>query len=414
MALFSFAAEKAKSASRILANTSAQERTDALYALSEITESEFETILTANRGDLAAAQASGLDNVRLGIMKLSQDDHAHISEVMRRIAERNDLLGQCICENQIEEDLYLTRRMVPIGVVATLFEARPSVAWESIALCLRNADAIILRPSRYIARTMETLTDIFRKKLEKCGLPADAVVLASGGGYEDSYALFQMERFVDVGIVRGGYATIDAMRQYATIPIAVCGPGNCHVYIDASASYDMAESILTNSKVARPLACNATETVLVHEVWAQTHLTRLICQLQEMGISFVGDEKSLTYGVSGIASEDDWRYEFFAPRLAVRIVPDINTAIDHINRYRTPHTECIISENEANVQQFFREVEANAVVHNASSRLIDGGVFGFGGEMGISTGKLPWCGPIATRQLVHEKFFLEGHGNIRR
>lgn len=414
MALFSSVAEKAKVASRILAATGAQERTDALYALSEISEAEFSAILAANRDDLADAQAAGLDEVRLGIMTLAPNDCGSIRDVFRRIAAQNDLLGQCICENRIEDDLYLSRRMVPIGVVAALFEARPSVAWESVALCLRNADAIILRPSRYITRTMEALVGILRGKLKECGLPADAVVLASGGSYEDSYALFQMERFVDVGIVRGGYAAIDAMRRHATVPVAVCGPGNCHVYIDASASYEMAESILCNSKVARPLACNATETILVNEAWARSNLERLICTLQEKGISFVGDESSLTYGVTELACENDWKCEFFAPQLAVRIVPDIRVAIDHINCYRTPHTETIISEDDANVQLFFRDVEANAVVHNASSRLIDGGVFGFGSEMGISTGKLPWCGPIAARQLVHEKFFLHGHGNIRR
>lgn len=413
MALFTSLAEKAKLASRTLALTDAEQRSRALRRQAEISEGEFETVLAANREDCAAARAAGLDAVRLGIMRLSENDRVSLSDTMSRIAERKDLLGQCICENQIADDLHLTRCMVPIGVVALLFEARPSVAWESFALCLRNADVLILRPSRYIARTMEALTAIFRKRLRESGLTEDAVLLASGGSYADSYELFRMERFVDVGIVRGGYETLEAMKREATVPLAVCGPGNCHVYIDDSADYGMAERILINSKAERPLACNATETLLVHEAWAERYLARLLAALRERGIRFVGDEKAQRYGVAELAEEKDWAREFFAPCLAVGIVADLTEAIEHINRYRTPHTECILTETEENAQRFFREVEANALAHNASSRLIDGGVFGFGSEVGISTGKLPWGGPIAARQLVQEKFFLRGHGNIR-
>lgn len=413
MARFTDIAQRAKAASRILAQTDAATREAALRRMAELTDGDIQRILQANQEDLEAAQES-LDPVRRRIMTLCETDLMQIPPLMRRMAERKDLLGQQICENHIEEGLHLRRCMVPLGVIALLYEARPTVAWEAFALCLRTANALILRCSPYDIRTTEAIVAFFRRKLAEEGLPEDALQLAAGGSHADTYELFRMERFVDVGIVRGGYETLRDMKREATIPLAVCGPGNCHIYIDESADYSMAERIVISSKVDRPLACNAAETLLIHRRWAERHLSQLLSVLAERGISFAGDRQAAAYGTMDAAEEADWAFEYFAPRLAIAIVPNTAHAIAHINRYRTPHTECIITEDAANAQLFFREVECNACVHNASTRLIDGGVFGFGSEMGISTGKLPWCGPIAARQLVQERFFLSGHGNIRR
>lgn len=413
MERFTALAQRAKAASRLLAQTDAGTRERALRLQAELTEEDIRLVLDANRADLDAAEPT-LDAVRRRIMTLREADLRQLPPLMREMAGRTDLLGQQVCEKHIEEGLELRRCMVPLGVVALLYEARPTVAWEAFALCLRTANALILRCSPYDIRTTEALVALFRRRLAEAGLPEDAVQCAAGGAQEDTYALFRMERYVDAGIVRGNYGTLRDMKREATVPLAVCGPGNCHIFIDESADPRMAEDILISSKVDRPLACNAAETLLVHERWAERHLAQLLNTLRERGLTFAGDARAAAYGEMDAATEEDWAYEYFAPRLAVAIVPDIGCAIDHINCYRTPHTECILTEDAANAARFFREVECNACVHNAATRLIDGGVFGFGTEMGISTGKLPWCGPIAARQLVQERFFLSGHGNVRR
>lgn len=412
--MFHSIAKWAKEASRILAGTTAEQRTTALLAQINVTEMDIQSILRANRLDLERSREDGLDEIRQGILTLTESDLRNLPDIMHTMAQRRDLLGQQICENHIEEGLHLRRCMVPLGVIALLYEARPSVAWEAFALCLRNANALILRCSPWEENTARAVTEILRRNLKNCGLPEDGVILAAGGSHQDTYDLFRMERFVDLGIVRGGYAAIEAMKRESTVPLAICGPGNCHIFIDDSADYEMVEQIVINSKADRPLACNAAETLLIHAAWAERNLAKLAGALTERGIILAGDEQAQTIVSMEAAGEGDWEQEFFGPRLAVAIVADVKIAITHINGYCSPHTECIITETAEHAQLFFRDVDSNAVIHNASTRLIDGGVFGFGTEMGISTRKLSWCGPISSRQMVQERFFLEGHGNLRR
>lgn len=406
----------AKAAARELALKPAVQRTAVLKRAAILIRQHVDGILQANQLDLQLAQQKGLDLTRQGILALkSADDVEAMAFSLERMANHDDAVNR-VCQSYHEPSgLRREQRLVPLGVVTMVYEARPSVVCDSAGICLRTANALLLCCSPYSVNTDTVIVDLIRRALVEKGLSADCIQLVTQEGFEATYWLSQAEKYVSLLILRGGYAASAAIRRQATVPVLVAGPGNCHIFIDASAPYQMTLDIVRNSKVPRPLACNAAETLLVHAAWAEEFLSDLLAQLEAEGMALRGCSRALKYAESmQPAVESDWEVEFFAPVLAVKIVDDLDAAIDHINTYRTPHTECIITADQQNAERFLLEVEANVACLNASTRLTDGIQFGYGGEMGISTQFLPCGGPIGPQHLLRRKFFLYGSGHLRQ
>lgn len=403
-----------KEKARRFALTSAAGRSEALLAMADALEEGIEKVLRENGRDLETAKMEGLEEKRIRIMTIMKGDLEEMASFFRTCAGYADPVGSLISSEYKPNGLKREKRFVPLGVVAMVYEARPSVVTDSAALCIRTGNALLLRGSRHCRLTDRAIVECLRLGLQKAGLPEEIIGLVSDGNHQLTYELAREDRFVDLMIVRGGYDALRDIKEKATVPVIGAGPGNCHIYIDAEAEPSMAKAVVENSKVPRPLACNAIETVLVHREWAKEHLRELLEELEQKGIAIKGCPETVSlYPNAELAAESDWEKEYFAPILAVRIVSDVSEAIEHINRYRTPHTESIITENRENANRFLAEVEANVVCHNASTRLTDGMEFGLGGEMGISTQKIPCGGPIGMRSLMQEKYYLIGNGTLR-
>ncbi len=407
------ALSEAKEASRCFALIPAAQRTAALLAMANAMESHAAQILSANEADLAAAEAACLEKKRIGILRIGEKDIAAMAAFFRDMAQQPDPVGRVLEDVTDERGLRRVKKLHPLGVVAMVSEARPSVLTDCAALCMRTGNALAFLGSRHSVKTDAAVTEALREALVSAELPAE-LITNFPGDHELSYELAQQDRLVDLVIVRGGYDALREIKRAATVPVIGAGPGNCHIYIDAAAEPEMALRIVRNSKVPRPLACNAAETLLVQRDWAAAHLDALLGALTADGIALRGsDEVCTLFHAVEPAGEKDWEEEYFAPTLAVKLVADVKEAIDHINRYRTPHTECIVTEDEAAAERFLQLVEANVVCHNTATRLTDGTVFGLGGEMGISTQKYPVGGPIGPLHLMQQKYFLSGNGVLR-
>lgn len=403
----------AKEASRCLALTLEAQRTAALLAMADAMEQHTEQILSANAEDLAVAENAGVSAKRCGILRISEKDIDAMAEFFRAVAQQNDPVGRLLEDVTDERGLRREKKLIPLGVVVMVAEARPSVLTDSAALCMRTGNALVYLGSRHSEKTDAAIASVLQDALVSTGLSA-ALITNLCGDHELSFEVAQQDRLVDLVIVRGGYEALREIKRTATVPVIGAGPGNCHIYIDAAAEPEMALRIVRNSKVPRPLACNAAETLLVQRDWAAKHLPALLAMLEEEGISLFGSEEVCELWSSAqLAGEKDWEEEYFAPTLAVKLVADVEEAIAHINRYRTPHTECIITENPVVAAAFMAQVEANVVCHNTATRLTDGIVFNLGGEMGISTQKYPVGGPIGPLHLMQQKYYLSGHGILR-
>ena len=401
-----------KETSRQLALIPAQQRSDALRHMAKQLLLSSKEILRANELDRLQAAEDQLSRSRINILTISEKDIQAMAAFFCQVADYEDPVGKLL-EETAQENLRREKRLQPLGVVAMVYEARPNVITDCAALCMRSGNALLLRGSSHCSRTDEAIVNALQNALELASIPAAAITLLDGD-HELTYELSKQDRFIDLMILRGGYACLEDIRHQATVPFIGAGPGNCHIYIDESAKPEMALSIVHNSKVPRPLACNATETILVNRRWAEEHLHPLLDMLTENGISLRGCQE-VCEAVPNVelATDTDWEREYFAPTVAVKLVTDVQEAVCHINHYRTPHTECIITEDASNARYFQSYVEANVVCCNASTRLTDGMEFGMGGEMGISTQKYPVGGPIGINHLMQQKYYLIGNGALR-
>lgn len=407
-------AEKAKAASRNLAVVPASKRSMALEKMAECLRDGVHKVLAANAQDIEEARNRSAAEKRIRIMTLSKNDIREMADVLERVSHYADPVGERIESEYRPDGLKREKRFWPLGVVSMVYEARPSVVTDGAALCMWTGNALILKCSSLCRRTDEAIVSCLKEGIRSAGLDEAVLVLFSESGHELTRELAQMDRIVDLMIVRGGYEVIREIRREATVPVLAAGPGNCHIFLDESAEREMAEAIVLNSKVPRPLACNAAETILVHEAWQKENLDAIVEKLTDAGIEIRGCEKmTALYPGMEAAGETDWEEEYFAPVIAMKLVADIDEAIEHINRYRTPHTESIVTESAKNAEKFFAFVEANVVCHNAATRLTDGMEFGLGGEMGISTQKIPCGGPVGMRTLMQQKYYLKGNGNLR-
>jgi glutamate-5-semialdehyde dehydrogenase len=404
---------RAKFAAARLARASAAEKNTALHTAADLLLERADDVLAANRADLDDATHSQMEPGPLDRLRLDGDRLAGMAAGLRDVAGLPDPVGGVLDGWRRPNGLLIERVRVPLGVVAIIYENRPNVTSDAAGICLKSGNAALLRGSSTALRSNLAIVEVLRDAATKAGLPPDCVLLVDDVRHEAAVELMQLDT-VDCLIPRGGPALIQSIRDHATVPVIIDGDGNCQIYVDASADLDRALDIVVNAKTSRPSVCNAAETLVVHDVVADDFLPRVCTALTELGVELVGDERSRTlWPAMAEVSDDDYAREFLALKLAVAVVPSIDAAIEHVNRFGSGHTEAIVTRDLDAARRFTAEVDAGTVVVNASTRFADGGEFGFGAEIGISTQKLHARGPMALRELTTYKYLVWGDGQVR-
>jgi glutamate-5-semialdehyde dehydrogenase len=405
---------RAKAASRRLAAAPTAAKDAALLAAADLLEQRAAEILSANAADLEAAGAGGMEAGPLDRLRLTDARLAGMAAGLRQVARLPDPVGEVLDGWRRPNGLSIQRVRVPLGVVALIYENRPNVTSDAAGLCLKSGNAALLRGSSTALRSNQAVTAVLRDGAGKAGLPEDTVILVEDVSHEAAVELMQLTGLVDCLIPRGGPALVNSILENARVPYVIDGDGNCHVYVDAGADLDQAVDIVLNAKTQRPSVCNAAESLVVDAAVAGAFLPRVAEALVGAGVELVGDAeaRALVPGM-GEATDDDFGREFLALRMSVAVVPDLEAAVDHVNRYGTGHTEAIVTKDLARARRFVEGVDAAAVVVNASTRFTDGEEFGFGAEIGISTQKLHARGPMALRELTTYKYVVWGDGQIR-
>jgi glutamate-5-semialdehyde dehydrogenase len=406
--------KNAKTASRRLATAGAL-KNKALLAMAEAIEQRQNAILLANELDLSAAGNSGMSESLLDRLALNHVRIQGMAEGIRAVAAQSDPIGTVIGGSVRPNGLKIEQVRVPLGVIGIIFEARPNVTADAAALCLKAGNAVILRGGKEAIHSNQCVAEIMRGAVEQAGLPKDSIQLVQDTDRSSSVEMMQLTEYLDVLIPRGGRGLIQSVVQNSRVPVIETGSGNCHVYVDDSADLTMAADIIYNAKTSRPSVCNAIETVLVHKDIAKTALPAIKARLDEKQVELRGCEKTrVILGESVIAAtEEDWSAEYLDYILAVKVVDSIEDAIEHIARYSSGHSEAIITKSYENAQKFTAQVDSAAVYVNASTRFTDGGEFGLGAEIGISTQKLHARGPMGVNELTSTKFIINGNGQIR-
>jgi glutamate-5-semialdehyde dehydrogenase len=408
---------EAKEAARVLAASSGQIRAAAIAAIADSLLARTDEILAANALDVENGRAAGLDDALIDRLTLTVDRVAGIAEGARTVAELADPIDEELEGHRLDNGIELRKVRRPLGVVAVVYEARPNVTIDSAVLCLRSGNAAVLRGSSTAARSNEVLAGIAADGVEAVGLPRAAVTSISGGGRDELAELGTADGVVDLIIPRGGEGLKKALEAVASVPVIYAAAGNCHIYVDASAEPEMAARITVNAKVQRPGVCNAAETLLVHEQAAAVVIPLVLAALAHEGVELRCDGRSAALAGSSIetipATEDDFATEFLAPVISVAVVDSLDDAIDHIGRYGSGHSEAIITNDRKSAREFQARVDAACIYVNASTRFTDGGVFGMGAEIGISTQKLHVRGPIGLKELTTFTWLAEGDGQIR-
>ncbi len=403
----------AKQAARKLAVAGSQ-KDKALEAIADALIAHTQEILAANGEDLDAARANGMSQTLLDRLALNEKRIQGMAQGVRQVAAQPDPVGQVLEGSLRPNGLRIEKVSVPLGVVGMIYEARPNVTADAAALCLKAGNAVILRGGKEAFRSNRAIAQVMRQAVESAGLPADSIQLVEDTSRASSVEMMGLTGYLDVLIPRGGAGLIRTVVENSRVPVIETGVGNCHVYVDDAADTDMAVNIIFNAKTSRPSVCNAIETVLVHKDAAQRVLPAVKAKLDEKQVEIRGCERTCQI-LSGCtpATEEDWSTEYLDYILAVKVVDSLDQAMDHIARYSSGHSECIVTENYAHAERFLNEVDSAAVYVNASTRFTDGGEFGLGAEVGISTQKLHARGPMGVRQLTSQKFIIRGSGQIR-
>ena len=406
-------ARRVKDASRAVARSSSGARDETLRLAADLLVDGTGEVLAANRRDLEDAAAAGLPEAAIDRLALDERRLAAMADGLRAVASLPDPVGEVVDGWTRPNGLRVERVRVPLGVVGIIYENRPNVTSDAAGLCLKAGNAAFLRGSASALSSNRAVVAVLRRALAKSGLPEDAVALVEDTSHETAVAFMRLRGLVDCLIPRGGKALIASLLEHATVPYVLDGDGNCHVYVDAAADLDMAEAIVVNAKTQRPGVCNAAETLLVHAAVAPAFLPRVAAALE--GVELVADARArlLLPGV-GAATDEDFATEFLALKLAVAVVDDLDAAVEHIGRFGSGHSEAIVTADLASADRFVREVDAAAVVVNASTRFVDGGELGLGAEVGISTQKLHARGPMGPRELTCAKWVVRGEGHVRR
>ena len=404
----------AKDASYSLASTSTAEKNAALNAISELLVSRSAEILSANALDLELAVKSNLATGLQDRLRLSDARIKSLAESINEVIALPDPIGEVVQAKTLENGLDLTQIRVPFGVIGVIYEARPNVTIDISALAIKSGNAVVLRGGSAAENTNIALAKILKEALASSGLSADLVQTVDDFGRDGANEMMAARGLIDVLIPRGSASLITAVVEGAKVPVIQTGDGVTHLFIDQSANPDWAVEIVFNSKVQRPATCNALETLLVHESVASTILPKVLDRLVAAGVTIHADQKVIgIYPDSVLATEADWHAEYYSLDLAVKVVASLDEAIDHIKKYSTHHTESIITSDDANAERFLTEVDSAVVMVNASTRFTDGGQFGFGTEVGISTQKLHARGPMGLRELTSTKWLARGSGQTR-
>ncbi|MDT0201043.1 glutamate-5-semialdehyde dehydrogenase [Nocardioides sp. AE5] len=406
-------ARRARVASHDLATASRAAKDTALAAMADALVANAARIIEANAGDIARAEAGGTPPNIIDRLRLDQARIEAMAQGLREVAGLADPVGEVIRGGNLANGLELRQVRVPFGVVGIIYEARPNVTADAAGICLKSGNAALLKGSNSALGSNTAIVDVLRGAIEAAGLPADALQLVPGDGHEGAKVLMRARGLVDVLIPRGGAGLIRSVVEESTVPVIETGVGNCHVYVDAGADLDKAAAIVLNSKTHRSSVCNAAESLLVHEDIADEFLPRIIEELHDAGVTIHGDARFCEYDHVVTANEADWDTEYLALDLAASVVSDLEAAIDHIRRHSSQHTDAIVSEDQAAVRRFVAAVDSAAVMVNASTRFTDGGEFGFGAEIGISTQKLHARGPMGLQEMTSTKYVVTGDGHIR-
>jgi glutamate-5-semialdehyde dehydrogenase len=401
---------RARAASAKLAQWSTEQKNALLLAIADGVEGHEKDILAANRADV---ENSGLEGAMRERLLLTPTRIKEMARGVREVAALPDPIGETLAEWTKENGLCIRKVRVPLGVIGIIYESRPNVTVDTAVLALKTGNAIVLRGGKEAAGSNQRLVEIMSAVP---GVPEGAIELLDSGTRQTVYELIKARGLVDVIIPRGGVGLITFVTENSVVPVIETGAGNCHIFVDASADFDMADRIVINAKTQRPSVCNAAEKLLVHERVAAEYIPRIAKKLIDAGVELHGDGKSrsLAAGLPIVPAKDqEWYEEYLRLCMAIAVVPDVNEAIAHINKYSTRHSDSIVTSDQANARKFLHEVDSAAVYWNASTRFTDGAEFGFGAEMGISTQKLHCRGPFALAELTSSKYQIVGTGQIR-
>ncbi|HVE95008.1 MAG TPA: glutamate-5-semialdehyde dehydrogenase [Acidimicrobiales bacterium] len=401
-----------KAAARSVALASTDEKNAALSAAADLLLQRSDEIVTANQIDVERAEASGTSPSVVDRLRLDGGRVSAMADGLRQVVALPDPVGEVLDGWVRPNGLRISRVRVPLGVVGVIYENRPNVTSDAAALCLKSGNGAFLRGSSAAIDSNRAIAAALREGVAKTGLPADVVTLVDDVSREAAVEFMRLRDVIDCLVPRGGPSLIASILEHATVPYVIDGDGNCHVYVDASADLDAAVAIVVNAKMQRPSVCNAAESLVVHAAVADAFLPRAAAALE--GVELVGDARArAVVETIGAATDDDFRTEFLDLKMSVAVVDDLDAAIDHVNRFGSGHTEAILTRDLAAADRFTQEVDAAAVIVNASTRFTDGEQFGFGAEIGISTQKLHARGPMGLRELTTTKYIVHGTGQTR-
>ena len=407
--------KKAKEASYILGNLSSKDKNDALYAMADFLIENSKIIIEANKKDLETSRIKGTSESMLDRLALNEARIEGMANGLRQVAALEDPVGEVLGMWTRPNGLQIGKKRVPMGVIGIIYEARPNVTSDAAGLCFKSGNAVILRGGSEAINSNKAIAEALREGLKSVGLVEDAVQLVEDTSREVATEMMKLNDYIDVLIPRGGAGLIKAVVNNATVPVIETGTGNCHIYVDEDCDFEMAKNIIINAKTSRPSVCNAAEKLLINEKIAGKFMPIIFEALRENGVEIRGDEslKALDDSVI-LASEEEWYNEYLDYTIGVKIIKDIDEAINHINKFGSGHSEAIVTKSYEASQIFLQKVNAAAVYVNASTRFTDGEEFGFGAEIGISTQKLHARGPMGLKELTTVKYIIFGNGQIRQ
>jgi len=411
-------ARSGRAAAVVLRTLTRTAKDTALLAIADALEAATDRVVEANRGDVERAQANGTDPAIVDRLTLTPTRLKAIADAVRDVAALPDPVGEVVRGFTLPNGLTVRQVRVPLGVVGMVYEARPNVTVDAAVLALKSGNAALLRGSSSAYDSNVVLVEVMREALVTAGLPVDAIAFVPGTTHESVKHLMSARGLVDVLIPRGGASLIRSVVEESTVPVIETGVGNCHVYVDEHADLDKAVAILVNAKTQRVSVCNTAETVLVHRAVADAFLPKALAALRERGVTIHGDEETSSYAAAaGIdfapVTDEDWAAEYYSLDIAAGIVDDLEAALTHIRRWSTGHTEAIVSDSASAITAFINGVDSAAIMVNASTRFTDGGEFGFGAEIGISTQKLHARGPMGLAELTSTTYIVTGDGHVR-
>jgi glutamate-5-semialdehyde dehydrogenase len=410
---FNTVATLARAAATDLALATRDVKDAALHAMADALVAASGAVLEANTADVEEAETGGTPAHMVDRLRLDTSRVEAMAQGLRDVAGLPDPVGEVVRGSTLANGLQLRQVRVPFGVVGIIYEARPNVTADAAGICLKSGNAVLLRGSSSARRSNEAIVAVLREAAGAAGLPEDVVQLVPGDSHDSVKELMRARGLVDVLIPRGGAGLIRSVVEESTVPVIETGVGNCHVYVDAAADLDMAERIVINAKTHRISVCNAAESLLVHQDVAAEFVPRIVAALQDAGVTIHGDESFAGHDGVEPATDEDWATEYLALEISAAVVPSLDAAIEHIRRFSSAHSDAIVTDSQSSAQRFVAAVDSAAVLVNASTRFTDGGEFGFGAEIGISTQKLHARGPMGLPEMTSTKYVVTGDGHIR-